>query len=78
MAFDLGRSDCDATGLITFKKRLGAARSTLRYYRFPISLSDGHNATGARGAYRLRQNILRRLPDSLFCSVGSFLYRHLG
>ena len=32
---DLGRSDLDNQGLITFKDRWGASKSTLTYYRYP-------------------------------------------
>jgi lipid II:glycine glycyltransferase (peptidoglycan interpeptide bridge formation enzyme) len=77
-AFDLGRSDCDATGLITFKNRLGAAQSVLTYYRFPATLSDGYATPSGGWTGRLRRTILPRLPDSLFCSVGGLLYKHLG
>jgi lipid II:glycine glycyltransferase (peptidoglycan interpeptide bridge formation enzyme) len=37
LSLDLGRSDLQNTGLITFKDRLGAAKSLLTYSRFAVS-----------------------------------------
>jgi CelD/BcsL family acetyltransferase involved in cellulose biosynthesis len=72
-AFDLGRSDSDNEGLITFKERLGAVGSKLTYFRF---------ARPGRGARRrpfsLPAGLLARLPDPLFVTAGRLLYRHVG
>ena len=40
--FDMGRSDCDNPGLIAFKDRWGAARSTLSYLRYPLRQLANH------------------------------------
>jgi hypothetical protein len=78
--FDFGRSDCDNTGLITFKDRWGAARSELTYARFAA-------AGNSRGAYRLSGtgwkgrfagSVVSCLPDSVLSLAGSLLYRHMG
>ena len=53
---DLGRSDSDNAGLITFKDRLGADRSTLTYVRYPAPAdvtsrpvpARAHGEAGAR------------------------------
>jgi hypothetical protein len=77
--FDLGRSDCDATGLITFKDRWGSSRSRLTYYRSPALASEGFS--GLRDSNRiewLKGTLISRLPDALFSSAGSLLYKHLG
>ncbi|MGA2271924.1 MAG: GNAT family N-acetyltransferase [Bryobacteraceae bacterium] len=76
--FDLGRSDCDNTGLITFKDRWGSARSTLTYARFslaPPSDIFGRHATELAG--RIARGVLPCLPNRILSMVGSVLYRHL-
>jgi len=72
--FDLGRSDPDAHGLISFKEGWGAIRNTLTYYRCPpgrsLSRTDGWPMRIARG-------MSRRLPDSVLAAAGKLLYRHI-
>jgi CelD/BcsL family acetyltransferase involved in cellulose biosynthesis len=71
---DLGRSDLDNLGLISFKGRWGATQSALIYYRYP---------EGGRGP--LHQPILAssakwlltKIPNSMFTALGG-LYRHVG
>ena len=76
--FDLGRSDCDDNGLITFKDRWGSARSTLTYGRFsPAPPSDVFGRNGAPWAARIARGVVPCLPDRLFCMIGSALYRHI-
>jgi len=77
--FDLGRSEWDNTGLITFKDRWGSARSTLTYARFSLSPpSDmfGRNVTEWAG--RIARRVVPCLPDRVLRTVGSALYRHIG
>jgi CelD/BcsL family acetyltransferase involved in cellulose biosynthesis len=69
---DLGRSDRDNSGLVTFKDRWGAARSDLFYYSYP-----------ARGSYApwklsVMRHVVERLPDPLLSMTGNLLYRHIG
>jgi len=72
---DLGRSDRDNEGLITFKDRLGAERSELRYLRY----SAGSAASPeARWGARMAQRVIANVPDRLFVSAGRLLYRHFG
>ena len=59
---DLGRSDCDNTGLITFKDRWGAARSQLTYWRYPARLAP---LTAPGWSTKVPSGILRHIPDSL-------------
>lgn len=70
---DLGRSDCDDTGLITFKEHLAAARSTLTYWRAPAatrsSAEDGWKMALAKRAFT-------RLPGPVRGLASSLLYRH--
>jgi lipid II:glycine glycyltransferase (peptidoglycan interpeptide bridge formation enzyme) len=73
--FDLGRSDLDQPGLIAFKDRLGASRSTLTYYRRPAD--DTRFWSGAR-RQRAARWLFERLPDPALSLAGHVLYRHLG
>jgi Acetyltransferase (GNAT) domain len=75
LEIDLGRSNCDDTGLMTFKDRLGAAKSISAYLKYAAS-SDGSLTEGhfARAAGR----VVARLPDRAFVAAGELLYRHIG
>ena len=76
--FDLGRSECDNTGLITFKDRWGSARSTLTYARFSLSPpSDRFGRSVAAWAGRIARGMVPCLPDRILSMVGSALYRHI-
>ena len=73
--FDLGRSDCDNAGLIVFKERWAADRSTLTNWSSPATakppLTDGWRI-------RLAKQISSRLPDGILIAAGKLLYRHIG
>lgn len=72
---DLGRSDLDNPGLITFKERWAAASSTLTTWRYPsvvVSPSFEHLKV------RLAKEVCARLPDSVLTLAGRLLYRHIG
>lgn len=71
---DLGRSDCDNPGLVTFKDRWGAARSTLTYLRYPGPRAANHGAWQSPFA----RQILACMPDCLLATAGKLLYRHAG
>ena len=73
--FDLGRSDLDNPGLITFKDRWGATRSPLSYYRYPALHSQNETDDSKM---RLAKSLFARLPDSILLLAGRMLYRHLG
>jgi hypothetical protein len=71
---DLGRSDRNDTGLVTFKERWGATRSPLTYARcagYSRPRSEGY---GRRTAKR----VFARMPDWLLAAAGKLLYRHVG
>lgn len=72
--FDFGRSDLDNAGLITFKDRWGAARSTLNYFRYPAKLT---NEVGSGWKGRVAKQILMRMPDAMLELTGRLLYRHV-
>ncbi|SRR6266566_736800 len=75
LELDLGRSDQNNEGLTQFKDRLGAARSSLEYWR-----SSGASASeiSERLPFRMAQRFLTRLPDRLFRLAGELFYRHVG
>ena len=72
---DLGRSDSDNAGLMTFKDRLGAERSTLTYVRYPAP-ANGH--AGPSAHVHMAKRVLASLPDRLLVATGRLLYRHIG
>jgi len=72
---DLGRSDSDNLGLITFKDHWGASRSELTYWRHPAPAVP--TVTTAL-AQRLAKFALGRLPDRLLIATGDVFYKHLG
>lgn len=73
--FDLGRSDLDARGLIVMKERLGAAGSTLSYFRYPLQASLATHSGGFRA---IRKRALQFVPAGVINGCGRLLYRHFG
>jgi hypothetical protein len=72
---DLGRSDIDNLGLITFKERLGASPALLTYLNSnPPELRPTNEPYGMDIAGRL----FARMPDGLLTMSGKLLYRHVG
>ncbi len=78
--FDLGRSEWKNQGLITFKDRWGAERSTLTY--FVQSRSSCPNWKAMPTVTGWKERFIKRaspyLPDSVFRKVGAVMYRHIG
>lgn len=72
---DLGRSDLDNAGLIAFKDRWSAARSTLINWRVPVTQG---NPSREHQKIRLVQKVCAWLPDGLLNLAGRLLYRHIG
>jgi hypothetical protein len=75
---DLGRSDTDNDGLVTFKDRLGAARQTLTYRRYPepaVQTAGEHHSPGHLSAV---SRLIGYLPRSVLVTTGRLLYRHVG
>ncbi len=77
---DLGRSDLENTGLVTFKDRWGSTRSVLTYYRLSASQHPRKSLRTPGTGWKRRSAglVLSYLPDQVFCSVGNLLYAHLG
>jgi CelD/BcsL family acetyltransferase involved in cellulose biosynthesis len=78
--FDLGRSDWEDQGLITFKNRWGARQSELIYLRIGNrSASSAHSNTSETGwKRRLAKGILAHLPVPVLRIAGELFYRHVG
>jgi lipid II:glycine glycyltransferase (peptidoglycan interpeptide bridge formation enzyme) len=72
---DLGRSDHDTPGLITFKDHWGAERSRIDYYRYPAAVTRVFTNGVLVGMTR---RLVTAIPDSLFTALGGLLYRHVG
>jgi len=72
--FDMGRSDSDNLGLVSFKERWGAVRTRLCYWRYP------HGPV--RDSESWKRDLLRRVvpmtPNFVLKSVGKLLYGHIG
>lgn len=73
--FDLGRTDCDNSGLVDYKDRWGSSRSILTYWRNPAQ-----NPEKPRAAWTMRvaKHMLTYMPDSLLATAGRLIYRHVG
>ena len=72
--FDLGRSDLDNRGLITFKDRLGGRRTELKYYRY----TGGQRSTSPLWTSASAKWVYNLVPPRLSAWAGSRLYGHFG
>jgi lipid II:glycine glycyltransferase (peptidoglycan interpeptide bridge formation enzyme) len=79
-SFDLGRSDDDQDGLITFKTRWGAKQSTLTYSRYVLSKSAGYplSVSSSKAKSGAARKLIAYLPNGLASLLGRALYRHVG
>jgi hypothetical protein len=71
--FDLGRSDLDNSGLITFKTRLGARASTLQYVRL-----SRLERTRPERKIQFAKRLFACMPNVVLSAAGKLLYRHIG
>lgn len=72
--FDMGRTDCENTGLVRFKEHWGAERHSLNYWSYPLSPV----ANSARRGLRVADKIFGWLPMVALPAAGRLLYRHVG
>jgi hypothetical protein len=72
---DLGRSDLENAGLITFKQRLGTTPGTLTYLRYPV---PSPSRIQLNSAMRFARELVPLLPHPLLIAAGKLLYRHVG
>jgi len=73
LEFDLGRTDCNNEGLLTFKDRLGGARSTLTYQRYPAPTQRA--IEGA--SMGIAKSLIALTPRGLLATAGSIVYPHI-
>jgi hypothetical protein len=71
---DMGRSDCDNLGLISFKERLGAGRQPLFYWTYS---NRPRRSLDVRGRTWLKK-VVPATPDFVLEMAGTLLYRHIG
>jgi hypothetical protein len=71
---DLGRSDPDNSGLITFKDHWNAERRTLAYWGYPLRLRPDLNRWHLRAA----RGLFAVLPSAVLPRMGQLLYKHMG
>jgi len=74
--FDLGRSDCENTGLIRFKNRWASIPTLITYWRFPGPAPQTSNAESR--SLKLAKRVFQSVPDSVLKLAGETLYRHVG
>ncbi len=72
--FDLGRSEPQNTGLVTFKEHWAGERSELNYCRF----SDRRGQGRTNWSKPLLEKMVPLMPDWSLVTAGKLLYRHIG
>ncbi len=75
VAFDLGRTQQDNTGLLAFKDHWVRDHQRLMYWRFP----GGPSGDGADGwKLRIAKRVFSCMPSRLLATSGKLIYRHIG
>jgi Acetyltransferase (GNAT) domain len=73
--FDMGRTQKDNAGLLTFKNHWASESKPLVYWRFP----KGNSLDRIHGwQMDAAKRIFSHMPDRLLKITGRFLYRHIG
>ncbi|HXN54058.1 MAG TPA: GNAT family N-acetyltransferase [Candidatus Acidoferrum sp.] len=75
LKYDLGRSEPDNSGLVSFKENWGAASVPLDYYRVPAQQPFRLNSAWRT---RVAKGVFSMMPDALLAATGRLLYRHIG
>jgi Acetyltransferase (GNAT) domain len=73
--FDMGRSEVENQGLVLFKDRWGATRSTLRYFQYPPQRVDNKFQSLQ---LRVIKGLCSRAPTGLLAAAGKVLYKYAG
>jgi hypothetical protein len=73
--FDLGRTDRDDLGLVTFKNRLGARLASLSYYRYPQCARAFETQNWKT---RVLKEVFAKMSDRMLSAIGNVFYRHIG
>ena len=72
--FDLGRTEEDGSGLLTFKNHW-AQPEPLVYWQYPLTAARNPSASLK---IRLAKRIFCYLPDKVLVAIGKLAYRHVG
>jgi len=71
---DMGRSERENTGLVSYKERWGAKRSTLTYLRYPAEFVRFK----PERTIKYVKQLISIAPDSSLAMLGNLLYPHIG
>jgi hypothetical protein len=71
---DMGRSDLENPGLVTFKGHWGAEPTTLKYWRYPAVMLS----SSTQWELKVAKKIFSFAPSAAMETVGRLLYRHVG
>jgi hypothetical protein len=74
LEFDMGRTDWNNEGLLTFKDRWGGTRSTLLYLRYPVP-KPLHSTEDI--LMRVAGLVFAWAPNGFLSTAGNILYRHI-
>jgi len=72
--FDMGRTEQDNAGLLTFKNHWAPVPAQLVYWSFPALGTDSVNGW----KMKLAKRVFAHMPKSLVVVAGRLLYRHIG
>jgi len=72
---DLGRSELQNKGLITFKDKWGTQRQELAYARYPTAAGSSSREIAKAGPAKF---LVSHSPDWLLSALGNLLYPHAG
>ena len=73
--FDLGRTEEDNVGLLTFKNHWVPKPQELVYWKFPHAISQNRESNRR---LRIAKQLFSYMPNSLLRITGRFVYRHIG
>jgi len=73
--FDLGRSECDNSGLVTFKDRWNATRTKLVYLQYPRPFAHSIRLTAQSS---ISKRVFGCMPNGLRTATGRLLYKYMG
>jgi lipid II:glycine glycyltransferase (peptidoglycan interpeptide bridge formation enzyme) len=72
--FDMGRTEEENAGLLTFKNHWVAQPQRLVYWRFPDLPTDSVNGW----KLKMAKHVFSFMPDGLRTMAGKLIYRHIG
>jgi lipid II:glycine glycyltransferase (peptidoglycan interpeptide bridge formation enzyme) len=72
---DMGRTEEENTGLLTFKNHWVAQPQRLVYWRFP-QMPSAHSANGWK--LKMAKRVFSSMPSKLRMLAGGLIYRHIG